>query len=92
MEKKNIANYSNHGRVNLIFSAALSAILSIGLISCSNDEEGINKQVTNENVVDDDASAISLVNGIYTGFTEKLYSAVLVSVIYHRTVITAEDN
>ena len=66
MEKRNIANYSNHGRVNLIFSAALSAILSIGLISCSNDEEGINKQVTNENVVDDDASAISLVNGIYS--------------------------
>ena len=66
MEKKNIANYSNHGRVNLIFSAALSAILSIGLISCSEDEDGINNQVTNENVVDDDASALSLVNGVYS--------------------------
>ncbi len=66
MEKRNIANYSNHGRVNLIFSAALSAILSFGLISCSEDEEGINNQVTNENVVDDDASAISLVNGVYS--------------------------
>lgn len=66
MEKRNIANYSNHGRVNFILSAALSAILSIGLISCSEDEEGINNQVTNENVVDDDASAISLVNGVYS--------------------------
>ena len=66
MEKRNIANYSNHGRVNLIFSAALSAILSIGLISCSEDEDGINNQVTNENVVDDDASALSLVNGVYS--------------------------
>ena len=66
MEKRNIAIYSNHGRVNFILSAALSAILSIGLISCSEDEEGINNQVTNENVVDDDASAISLVNGVYS--------------------------
>ncbi len=66
MEKRNIANYSNHGKVNFILSAALSAILSIGLISCSDDEEGINNQVTNENVVDDDASAISLVNGVYS--------------------------
>ncbi len=66
MEKRNIANYSNHGKVNFILSAALSAILSIGLVSCSNDEEGINKQVTNENVVDDDASALSLVNGVYS--------------------------
>ena len=60
MEKRNIANYSKHGKVNFVLSAALSAILSIGLISCSEDEEGINNQVTNENVVDDDASAISL--------------------------------
>ena len=66
MEKRNIAINSNHGRVNFILSAALSAILSIGLISCSEDEEGINNQVTNENVVDDDASAISLVNGVYS--------------------------
>ncbi len=66
MEKRNTANYSNHGRVNLIFSAALSAILSFGLISCSEDEDGINNQVTNENVVDDDASALSLVNGVYS--------------------------
>ena len=66
MEKRNIANYSKHGKVNFVLSAALSAILSIGLISCSEDEEGINNQVTNENVVDDDASAISLVNGVYS--------------------------
>ena len=66
MEKRNIANHSNRGRVNLILSAALSAILSFGLISCSEDEEGINNQVTNDNVVDDDASAISLVNGVYS--------------------------
>ncbi len=50
----------------MIFSAALSAILSFGLISCSEDEDGINNQVTNENVVDDDASALSLVNGVYS--------------------------
>ena len=66
MEKRNIANYSKHGKVNFVLSAALSAILSIGLISCSEDEEGINNQVTNENVVEDDASAISLVNGVYS--------------------------
>lgn len=66
MEKRNIAINSKHGKVNFVLSAALSAILSIGLISCSEDEEGINNQVTNENVVDDDASAISLVNGVYS--------------------------
>lgn len=65
MKKKNIANYSNHGKVTFVLSAALSAILSIGLISCSDDEKE-NNQVTNENVVEDDASAISLVNGVYS--------------------------
>ncbi len=67
MKKRNIANHSNHGKVNVILSAALSAILSFGLISCSNDEDdSINNQVTDENVVADDASALSLVNGVYS--------------------------
>ena len=64
--KKNIANYSNHGRVRFLLSAALTAILSVALASCGNDEEGIDNQVTDENVVDDDASALSLVNGVYS--------------------------
>ena len=64
--KKNIANHSNHGRVRFLLSAALSAILSVALVSCTNDDEGIDNQVTNENVVEDDASALSLVNGVYS--------------------------
>ena len=47
--KKNIANHSNHGRVRFLLSAALSAILSVALVSCTNDDEGIDNQVTNEN-------------------------------------------
>ena len=67
MKKKNIANHSNHGKVNVILSAALSAILSIGLVSCTNDnDDSINNQVTDDNVVFDDASALSLVNGVYS--------------------------
>ena len=65
--KKNIANHSNYGKVNVILSAALSAILSIGLVSCTNDnDDSINNQVTDDNVVFDDASALSLVNGVYS--------------------------
>ena len=67
MKKKNIANHSNHGKVNVILSAALSAILSIGLVSCTkDDDDSINNLVTDENVVVDDASALSLVNGVYS--------------------------
>ena len=67
MKKKNIASHSNYGKVNVILSAALSAILSFGLISCTNDDDdSINNQVTDENVVFDDASALSLVNGVYS--------------------------
>ena len=64
--KKNIANYSNHGRVRFLLSAALTAILSVALVSCTNDDEVIDNQVTDENVVEDDASALSLVNGVYS--------------------------
>ena len=67
MKKKNIANHSNYGKVNVILSAALSAILSIGLVSCTkDDDDSINNLVTDENVVVDDASALSLVNGVYS--------------------------
>ncbi|MBR5936117.1 MAG: RagB/SusD family nutrient uptake outer membrane protein [Bacteroidaceae bacterium] len=67
MEKKNFANHSNHGNARILLSAALSAILSFGLISCSNDnDDSINNQVNDENVVRDDASALSLVNGVYS--------------------------
>ena len=67
MEKRNIVFNSNHGRVRFLLSAALSAILSIGLISCSSDDDdSINNQVTDENVVKDDARALSLVNGVYS--------------------------
>ena len=66
--KKNIANHSNHGNARILLSAAVSAILSFGLISCSNDDDDSinNNQVNDENVVKDDASALSLVNGVYS--------------------------
>ena len=41
--KKNIANHSIHGRVNLVLSAALSAILSLGLVSCNDQDDGIDQ-------------------------------------------------
>ena len=68
MEKKKFANHSNHGNARILLSAALSAILSFGLISCSNDDDDSinNNQVNDENVVKDDASALSLVNGVYS--------------------------
>jgi hypothetical protein len=67
MEKRNIRNHSNYGNAKILLSAALSAILSLGLISCSDDkDDSINNQVTDDNVVKDDASALSLVNGVYS--------------------------
>ena len=54
-------------KTNILLSAALAATFSLGFVSCSeSDENGNSKQVTDENVVADDASALSLVNGIYS--------------------------
>lgn len=52
-----------------LFLAALAATtLLAGFSSCSSDDDDNNNdnQVTNENVVTDDASALALVNGIYS--------------------------
>lgn len=52
---------------NLLLAAVAATTLLAGFTSCSSDDDnGNNNQVTNENVVADDASAISLVNGIYS--------------------------
>ena len=56
-------------KTNIILSAALAATLSLGFVSCSSDDDdnnSNNNQVTDENVVANDASAISLVNGVYS--------------------------
>ena len=50
---------------SIILSAVTALTLLPGFTSCkSSDDEGGN-QITNTNVVKDDASAISLVNGVY---------------------------
>ena len=51
---------------NLIMSAAVAATLFTGLTSCSSDNAGDGNQITDVNVVQNDASALSLVNGIYS--------------------------
>ena len=51
---------------NLIMSAAVAATLFTGLTSCSSDNAGDGNQITDVNVVKNDASALSLVNGIYS--------------------------
>ncbi|MBR6287225.1 MAG: RagB/SusD family nutrient uptake outer membrane protein, partial [Bacteroidaceae bacterium] len=53
-------------KANILLSATLAATLSFGFASCSSDEVSPNNQVTDENVVADDASALSLVNGVYS--------------------------
>ena len=56
-------------KARILLSAALATTLSFGFISCSSsddDNSGNNNQVTDENVVADDASALSLVNGVYS--------------------------
>ena len=54
-------------KTNILLSAALAATFSLGFVSCSDsDDNGNSNQVTDENVVADDASALSLVNGIYS--------------------------
>ena len=50
-----------------LLSAALTVLFSIALSSCTKDDDNaIDNQVTEENVVADDASALSLVNGVYS--------------------------
>ncbi len=48
----------------LLFGAALAAISGFGFVACDDDDD--NNQVVDENVVVDDASALSLVNGVYS--------------------------
>ena len=50
---------------NYIFGAALAAAVLTGFVSC-NDKEDDDNQIDLNNVVQDDASAISLVNGVYS--------------------------
>lgn len=49
-----------------LLRAALTVLFSIALSSCTKDDNAIDNQVTDENVVADDASALSLVNGVYS--------------------------
>ena len=61
---------------NLFFSAALAVTLATGLVACSssddddssnnNSSSSSNNQIDETNVVNDDASALSLVNGVYS--------------------------
>ena len=58
-------------KTNILLSTALAIALSFGFASCSSNNDDIdnssnNNQVTDENVVADDASALSLVNGVYS--------------------------
>ena len=48
----------------IILTTLVSALI-LGFSSCKDDDDDDN-QVTNDNVVADDASAISLVNGVYS--------------------------
>ncbi|MBR5957196.1 MAG: RagB/SusD family nutrient uptake outer membrane protein [Salinivirgaceae bacterium] len=50
---------------NYIFGAALAAAVLTGFVSC-NDKEDDDNQIDLNNVVQDDASAVSLVNGVYS--------------------------
>ena len=54
---------------NFIFGAALAATLVAGFTSCSSSDDDnnvSNNQIDEKNVVADDASALSLVNGVYS--------------------------
>jgi len=55
---------------NFVFSAALAVTLLAGFASCSSDNDESNNsggnQIDETNVVNDDASALSLVNGVYS--------------------------
>ena len=50
---------------NIALYAALAAALT-GFASCSDDDNEVSNNITDENVVADDASALSLVNGVYS--------------------------
>lgn len=50
-----------------LFGAAIAAAILTGFTSCDKDDEVVEQQIIDENnVVDDDASALALVNGIYS--------------------------
>ncbi len=52
---------------NILLTAFAAAILATGFSSCSDsDDDNSNNTVNTDNVVTDDASALSLVNGIYS--------------------------
>ena len=51
---------------NYIFGAALVAAVLTGFASCDDKEDDDNNQIDLNNVVQDDASAVSLVNGVYS--------------------------
>ena len=51
-------------KARILLSAALATTLSLGFVSCSSNDS--DNQVTDENVVADAASALSLVNGVYS--------------------------
>ena len=53
---------------NFLIAALAATTLLAGFVSCSSDDDngGNNNQIDPENVVEDDASAVSLVNGIYS--------------------------
>lgn len=55
-------------KVNLFWGLAIAATVLTGFTACSSDDndEPVNNQVTDENVVEDDASALALVNGVYS--------------------------
>ena len=56
-------------KARILLSAALATTLSLGFVSCSSsddDNNGNNNQVTDENVVADNVSALTLVNGVYS--------------------------
>lgn len=50
----------------LFLSAVAALTLQSGFTSCSSDDNATGNQVNNDNVVADDASALSLVNGVYS--------------------------
>ena len=54
---------------NLLFAALVAVATSTGLTACSSDSDdnsSSNNQIDDKNVVADDASALSLVNGVYS--------------------------
>ena len=54
-------------KTKILLGAALAATLSLGFVSCSSDDDDTSSnQVTNETVGTDDASVLSLVNGVYS--------------------------